>query len=760
MELGPAATDGRCTTELKDEPMPRFPSIQLILLVLAAAFAIPAVAQQESAGIAPGGAAWRIAVPAGWAPGDGLVLVQHGFSFDRQAPVDLGPLRDRMLADGYAVAASGYRQRGWALFSAMDDNAELLEIFRARHGEPGDLVAAGDAMGGLVALKLAEDERFRQATQGVLAMCPIADGVGYWDALFDLRLTYDALCADARRGQLPTGAEPTPWAIDLDDVLADLSRPDERAALIRALPGIAACTGIGAVATDSDADMQRRVAALKEIAGTQDELVLLRRLALAVFGLSDLLRAPDKLDGGNPFYNRVRLQRYGSANRDIEYRRSRTSRLPSDFDATIHRVQRDDFSRLDFQQSSALDGSASARIVSLHTSTDDVVSPTQQLAVLLRYDERERLLALSATDTPSHCGFTDAERVAAWRTLSDWMQRPRSPAPDAEELDARCEAEDGPGACRFEAWSDAAWWNDGNAWTPLRAPLIDHMTLTNFPVAGLWHDTSIGSQALLIEELDFPIDHIDGRKRAAVTWYTWAPAGDPRPGPRWLTGVGRFHESSLVVDQMIEVRGGRFGVLLEPAELEFVPWGRLSFAFADRPARMRFEGPGRWGTGERSLTQLLDSDWATPPGFAIEHFGPTPNFQRIGTWYDPSHPGQGWILNQQLVGSQQSTTTSLLLWFTHDAEGRPVWLHGRDLDDSDGLQFPMTYAASGGTFERGAAPVAPNQLPWGEVTLETNDCDVVAVSWRTQVPGFVDGRVPVRRLTLPYLAERAPGCTP
>src|SRR5688572_30783925 len=94
-----------------------------------------AAAAEETAGVAPGGAAWRIAVPDGWRPGDGLVLVQHGFAFDRVDDPTLGPLRDRMLADGFAVAASGYRQRGWALFAARDDNVELVELFRARYGD-------------------------------------------------------------------------------------------------------------------------------------------------------------------------------------------------------------------------------------------------------------------------------------------------------------------------------------------------------------------------------------------------------------------------------------------------------------------------------------------------------------------------------------------------------------------------------------------------------------------------------------------------
>src|SRR5665213_3927460 len=87
-------------------------------------------ASQVFTGMAPSGAWYQIQIPAGWKSGDALVMYQHGLDFkNASSPPGLGPLSSVMLGEGYAMAASSYRQRGWALFSAIDDNRELLDVF-------------------------------------------------------------------------------------------------------------------------------------------------------------------------------------------------------------------------------------------------------------------------------------------------------------------------------------------------------------------------------------------------------------------------------------------------------------------------------------------------------------------------------------------------------------------------------------------------------------------------------------------------------
>ena len=118
---------------------------------------LPAGAAREWTGTTSEGARYRIMAPDGWRDGDTLVMYQHGLDFapTRELP-GLGPLRDVMLDQGYAIAASSFRQRGWALFHAVEDNRDLLEVFEREVGHPGEMLPFGGSMGGLIALRLAE----------------------------------------------------------------------------------------------------------------------------------------------------------------------------------------------------------------------------------------------------------------------------------------------------------------------------------------------------------------------------------------------------------------------------------------------------------------------------------------------------------------------------------------------------------------------------------------------------------------------------
>ena len=124
-------------------------------------------------------------------------MYQHGLDFapTRELP-GLGPLRDVMLDQGYAIAASSFRQRGWALFHAIADNRDLLEAFEREVGQPGEILPFGGSMGGLIALRLAETRGF-PPVRGVFALCPAAAGARLWDAAIDLRLAFDTVCAGA-----------------------------------------------------------------------------------------------------------------------------------------------------------------------------------------------------------------------------------------------------------------------------------------------------------------------------------------------------------------------------------------------------------------------------------------------------------------------------------------------------------------------------------------------------------------------------------
>jgi hypothetical protein len=226
-------------------------------------------AEQNLTGVLEG-AAYEIRVPAEW--NGTLVLYAHGLrntSEARGAPREVSAFlsdkaEDLMLAKGYAVAGSAYRQDGWAVAEGIDDMRTLLEYFKAKFGAPQTTLMAGFSMGSVIALS--EIER-SDLYDGVLAGCPIGAGAARtFDAMLALALAYDAVY-----GWPASWGTPGDIRDNLDfetDVQATLTRqfqaPDgpARFELIRLLAGIPQGAEwwkrVWGFATETRADLERR----------------------------------------------------------------------------------------------------------------------------------------------------------------------------------------------------------------------------------------------------------------------------------------------------------------------------------------------------------------------------------------------------------------------------------------------------------------------------------------------------------------------
>ena len=239
-----------------------------------------AIAGSEITGSTDGGAYYRIVVPDPW-NGD-LVIWNHGFSLAPPAPVtDLGPLAELQFSEGYAVAASSYQQAGWALFKTGNDLQNLVGVFKKKFGTPKRIFLTGGSLGGLVTVAAVEDANLGNVV-GAFPFCGAVAGSRNWDAALDLRLVYDAVCADIPGGAIPGGAEGLPPRASFTQT--DLGR------------AVHACTGIMAPpAYRTPAQTER----LKKILDTLliPESFLLADMGYATFGMSDLVHDPRKLSG-------------------------------------------------------------------------------------------------------------------------------------------------------------------------------------------------------------------------------------------------------------------------------------------------------------------------------------------------------------------------------------------------------------------------------------------------------------------------------
>jgi hypothetical protein len=363
-------------------------------------------------------------------------MYQHGFDIKPATnPPGLGPLDSVMLAEGYAVAATSYRERGWALFTAIEDNQELLGVFTQIAGAPGEIVPFGGSMGGLIALRLAEAPGF-PPVRGSYALCPAAAGARLWDAAIDLRLAYDVVCHDA--GDLPQGAQPLPWAFNLDMIPDDLSDLSDQAQILRALLPLEQCTGVNLPPYLRNDAMQRRLDRLMAFTHITDEDFFVTNVGYSTFVLSDLVRAPDKLDSHNAF-----------TTAGVDYSSD------AGIDSGIARISAEPAAALELKRVSDFQGNVGgSKVLSMHTSRDQLVIPGNQDFVRRALPASQLTLAIVDEPAPTHCGFTAAEGLAGWEALRAWKDDGAS-QPDVADLQQACVtlAAGGivAGPCRFDA---------------------------------------------------------------------------------------------------------------------------------------------------------------------------------------------------------------------------------------------------------------------------------------------------------------------
>jgi hypothetical protein len=743
--------------------MHRLAMPRTILLALLLAATAPAVAQQGEQSwraTTEGGAVVAARVPAGWRAGDPLVVVNHGYNLDIDDDPDFGPLVDLQLQQGFAVAASGYRTRGWGPYVAIEDNARLLAAFEARFGRAGPVYAVGGSMGGLVSLRMGEDWRFRGRIAGVYALCPPADGARAWDSGFDLRMVYDATCAGVGGGELLTGDAPLDWAMNLADIPLQLELSGRSDPAVRTAARITQCLGVTLPPFLRTSAQRGRLAQVQALSGIQDEDFLLTNLAYATFGLGEVVRAPDKAAGLSPFDNRWTA--YASALPPADA-------AASDIDARVRRVAADRFARLRLLEVSNAQGFGAAPVLSLHTSGDELVAPWHQRQLRSRYRGAPLPLGAPGFDTPglvsaivteqerSHCGFRRAELETGWNALRQWVADGRRPT--VADLRQRCLSSGAPAAdCRIDVAASA-----DAALPAVPAPLLPRRPATAVSRSGIWFDPARGGEGFVIEELDRTLEPTENAfpQRVVFSWYTYAAGPAGGGAQRWFSGLGLAQGDGFVVDELVEVAGGRF---LGTAPVQRARLGRVEVVFEETPgntdpfavtARLRFAGL-HGGSGELALRRLVASrDGVSSAARASGGAGDPRAGARGGIYAFDGVDGQGFVLQEQVRGG---ASTTFLGVFGFDAAGAPLWLSGGNgVRSGDRLVFDPVLATRGARFDA-FDPAAVQRVPWGRIELELRDCEVVAFAWRANDPALGEGRLGTRRAVPVAEGAATAGC--
>ena len=368
-----------------------------------------------------GGAKFQIDIPQPW--NGTLVLWSHGYEvpspnppgIPSDAPADA--VKGWLLDHGYALAASSYSRRGWALQQAFHDQIAVLDHFDTLgFGHPTRTIAWGASLGGIITAGLIQlnPERFT----GAIPLCGVlAGGPGVWNEGLDGEFVFKTLLAPNSALQL----------VNITDPVGNLQLADHVITLAHATPqGRARLALVAAVGdlpgwfTPGSPEPARTDYSARE----RNQFLW---SSLVDFPFLFALRQELEIRaGGNPSWNagvdyREQLER--SINRDEVKALYRQAGLNLDEDLQtlqnaprIAAVPR----AVDYLKSFIVfNGHIDQPVLTMHTTGDGLVlnQDEQAYASVVRAAGNEELLRQTFVHRAGHCTFTSAEVVAAFKTM-------------------------------------------------------------------------------------------------------------------------------------------------------------------------------------------------------------------------------------------------------------------------------------------------------------------------------------------------------
>jgi pimeloyl-ACP methyl ester carboxylesterase len=378
------------------------------------------------------GSNWKIEVPPNW--NGTLLLYSHGYVPPGPNPPadDAGsrPVADNLLARGFALAGSSYASSGWAVADAFRDQEALLDEFRHDFRRPGQTIAWGHSMGGMITAGLLQLHPNQFA--GGFAMCGLlGGGVGLWNTNLDLEVAFKTLMM---RDPNPAVSGPAS-ALQLTHVQnaqANIGAAEAALAGAQQTPEGRARIALAAAMIDLPDwfSLAAPEPAPTDYASWEQNQFQAMQIQMAfVFGFRQELEARA---GGNPTWNigvdyGSQLQR--SADRD-EVRalyQGTDLDLGSDLRAinATKRIAPDPAAVRYMVQNVVYNGNLHEPLLTMHTTSDFLVpyQHEQAFAATVEAARRAPLLRQVFVHRPGHCAFTDAETLTALQVLLDRVDK-------------------------------------------------------------------------------------------------------------------------------------------------------------------------------------------------------------------------------------------------------------------------------------------------------------------------------------------------
>ena len=244
-------------------------------------------------------------------------------------------------------------------------------------------------------------------------------------------------------------------------------------------------------------------------------------------------------------------------------------------------------------------------------------------------------------------------------------------------------------------------------------------------ITAAWYDPAHDGEGFLLEMLP--------GNAAVMYWFTYDANGEQD----WYIAAGEVRGNRIVFPQLLRVSGGEFGPGFDPGNISEEVVGSASFIWSGcDKGNMSYRIGSQHGRMELyRITRLMGIDCGKvllPPE--------RPEGVLSGSWYDPTHNGEGYnvevLINGQVV----------VYWFSYDPEGNRRWFFGLGDIVEGKLVFDDILTSSGGIFGPDFNPDLVKFEPWGTLELDLT-CEGGTATYKSTEEGFGSGTLNVVRLT-------------
>ena len=256
-------------------------------------------------------------------------------------------------------------------------------------------------------------------------------------------------------------------------------------------------------------------------------------------------------------------------------------------------------------------------------------------------------------------------------------------------------------------------------------------------ISGAWFDPTHNGEGWLIQVLD--------DTRALIYWFTYGPNGEASDRQVWIGAQeGRIEGSNIIIEDMITTAGPSFGDDFDPDDLRINSWGDVTFHFDDCDSGVMYYR-GREGFGQGTLDLARITDLADNP-CGTSKATPAPKGAGIdgrmsGAWFDPTHLGEGWLL--EILPDNRA----LSVWFTYDDLGRQRWLIGTGEISGNQIDFDLLQRPVGAFFGPAFDPDSVDRTTWGSMQFTFEDCKSGQMSYAAEDPAIGSGSLALEALT-------------